>query len=90
MVAFEAKTISTQQGTLYAQFFFEAFELKIFLNSLLYSLISLSLSPNSLPLALGVAVLATPLLYAAWCGHEVVVKLLLKKGAELESKDNNG
>ena len=29
----------------------------------------------------------TPLSYAAWNGHEAVVKLLLEKGAELETKD---
>jgi ankyrin repeat protein len=32
----------------------------------------------------------TPLLWAADKGHEVVVKLLLEKGAELETKDNYG
>jgi len=31
----------------------------------------------------------TPLLWAAWNGHEAVVKLLLEKDALLESKDNN-
>ena len=32
----------------------------------------------------------TPLSYAAHNGHEVVVRLLLEKGAELESKDRFG
>jgi hypothetical protein len=32
----------------------------------------------------------TPLSWAAERGHEAVVKLLLEKGAELESKDNDG
>ena len=31
----------------------------------------------------------TPLSYAAGNGHEAVVKLLLEKGAALETKDNN-
>ena len=31
----------------------------------------------------------TPLLWAAWNGHEAVVKLLLERGAELETKDND-
>jgi ankyrin repeat protein len=30
----------------------------------------------------------TPLLYAAEEGHEAVVKLLLEKGAELETESN--
>ena len=30
----------------------------------------------------------TPLLLAAWKGHEVVVKLLPKKGANVKSKNN--
>jgi ankyrin repeat protein len=32
----------------------------------------------------------TPLSYAAEKGHEAVVKLLLEKGAELETKSNYG
>jgi ankyrin repeat protein len=32
----------------------------------------------------------TPLSYAAENGHEAMVKLLLEKGAELESKSNSG
>jgi hypothetical protein len=32
----------------------------------------------------------TPLSWAAGNGHEAVVKLLLEKGAELETKDDNG
>jgi hypothetical protein len=32
----------------------------------------------------------TPLLWAAQYGYEVIIKLLLEKGADLESKDNDG
>ena len=32
----------------------------------------------------------TPLCWAAWDGHEAVVKLLLEKGADLERKSDNG
>jgi ankyrin repeat protein len=32
----------------------------------------------------------TPLLWAAWIGHEAVAKLLSEKGADVESKDING
>ena len=32
----------------------------------------------------------TPLLWAARCGHEVVVKLLLEESAKIDSKDNKG
>ena len=32
----------------------------------------------------------TPLSYAAGSGHEAVVKLLVEKGAEPDSKDDNG
>lgn len=31
-----------------------------------------------------------PLLFAAMNGHEAIIKLLLEKGAEFDSKDNNG
>jgi ankyrin repeat protein len=32
----------------------------------------------------------TPLMWAAGYGHEAVAELLLKKGADVEAKDNNG
>ena len=32
----------------------------------------------------------TPLSWPAWNGHDAVVKLLLEKGAELETKDSDG